>query len=172
LTIGGVAWVVTDRKDGSALPDPTPRNYVVGVLFGLGGALGQAGGMIASKRGLEGDFSALSGNVIRLMAATISIWLFTITSGQARRGFAALQAHPGALRFIAGGAFVGPFLGVWLSLIAVQHAPVGIATTLTSLMPIFLLPLGRIIFKERITGRALAGTILAIAGITVLFLHP
>jgi drug/metabolite transporter (DMT)-like permease len=54
----------------------------------------------------------------------------------------------------------------------VQHAPVGIATTLTSLMPIFLLPLGRIIFKERITGRAVTGTILAIAGIAVLFLHP
>jgi drug/metabolite transporter (DMT)-like permease len=170
LTIGGVAWVVTDRKDGSALPNSTPRNYVIGVLFGLGGALGQAGGMIASKRGLEGDFSALSGNVIRLMAATISIWLFTITSGQARRGFETLQAHPGALRFIAGGAFVGPFLGVWLSLIAVQHAPVGIASTLTSLTPIMLIPLSRIVFKEAITWRAVGGTVFAIAGTAILFL--
>ena len=172
LTIGGVAWVVTDRKNGNALPDAARRSYVIGILFGLGGALGQAGGLVVSKQGLHGDFSALSGNVMRLVAATITIWLFTLARGQARRNFEALHEHPGALRFIAGGALVGPFLGVWLSLVAVQHAPVGIASTLTSLMPIFLLPLGRIIFKERITGRAVAGTILAIAGIGVLFLHP
>jgi drug/metabolite transporter (DMT)-like permease len=172
LTIGGVAWVVTDRKNGSALPDPARRSYAIGILFGLGGALGQAGGMVVSKQGLHGDFSALSGNVMRLVAATTTIWLFTLARGQARRGLEVLHQHPGALRFIAGGAIVGPFLGVWLSLVAVQHAPVGIATTLTSLMPIFLLPLGRIVFKERITGRAVTGTVLAIVGIGVLFLHP
>jgi drug/metabolite transporter (DMT)-like permease len=172
LTIGGVAWVVTDRKNGSALLDPARRSYAIGILFGLGGALGQAGGMVVSKQGLHGDFSALSGNVMRLVAATTTILLFTLARGQARRGLEVLHQHPGALRFIAGGAIVGPFLGVWLSLVAVQHAPVGIATTLTSLMPIFLLPLGRIIFKERITGRAVTGTVLAIVGIGVLFLHP
>jgi drug/metabolite transporter (DMT)-like permease len=76
------------------------------------------------------------------------------------------------VRFIVGGAIAGPFLGVWLSLIAVQHAPIGVASTLMSLPPILLIPLAWLIFKERITQRAIVGTALALAGVAVLFLHP
>ncbi len=172
LAIGGVAWVVTDRRNGNSIPDRAPRAYLIGVLFGLGGALGQALGLIFSKEGLHGDFSALSGNVIRLIAATITIWAFTIVGGQASNTLTALRAKPGALRTIMGGAVAGPFLGVWLSLIAVQNAPVGVASTLMSFPPILLIPLGWLIFKERITQRAVAGTVLALAGVAVLFLHP
>jgi len=170
LAIGGVAWVVTDRRNGNS--DRAPRAYLIGVLFGLGGALGQALGLIFSKEGLRGDFSALSGNVIRLIAATITIWAFTVFRGQASNTLAVLRAKPGALRTIVGGAVAGPFLGVWLSLIAVQNAPVGVASTLMSFPPILLIPLGWLIFKERITQRAIVGTVLALAGVAVLFLHP
>jgi drug/metabolite transporter (DMT)-like permease len=172
LAIGGVAWVVTDRRNGKSNPDRAPRAYLIGVLFGLGGALGQALGLILSKQGLHGDFSALSGNVIRLIAATITIWAFTALSGQAPNTLRVLRARPGAMRYIVGGAVAGPFLGVWLSLIAVQNAPVGVASTLMSFPPILLIPLGWLIFKERITQRAIAGTVLALAGVAVLFLHP
>lgn len=172
LAIGGVAWVVTDRRNGNGNPDRAPRAYLIGVLFGLVGALGQALGLIFSKEGLHGEFSALSGNVIRLVAATLSIWAFTALSGQASNTLTVLRAKPGAMRYIVGGAVAGPFLGVWLSLIAVQNAPVGIASTLMSFPPILLIPLGWLIFKERITQRAVAGTVLALAGVAVLFLHP
>ena len=172
LALAGVAWVVTDRRNGNDTPGRTPRTYALGVLFGLGGALGQALGLILSKQGLEGDFSALSGNVIRLIAATITLWGFTALNRQAIHTVHVLRAHPGAVRFIVGGAIAGPFLGVWLSLIAVQNAPVGVASTLMSLPPILLIPLAWLIFKERITQRAVAGTALALAGVAVLFLHP
>ncbi len=172
LAIGGVAWVVTDRRNGNGNSDRAPRAYLIGVLFGLGGALGQALGLIFSKEGLHGDFSALSGNVIRLVAATITIWAFTVFRGQASNTLTVLRAKPGALRTIVGGAVAGPFLGVWLSLIAVQNAPVGVASTLMSFPPILLIPLGWLIFKERITQRAIVGTVLALAGVAVLFLHP
>lgn len=171
LAIGGVVWVVADRRNGHSLPDPTPRHYAFGILFALGGAVGQAAGLIASRQGLQGDFSALSGNLMRLVAATLVIWLFTALNGQARRGITTLREHPGALRFILGGAVMGPFIGVWFSLIAVQHAPIGIASTLMSLTPIILLPLGRLLFHERITRRAVGGTALAVAGTAILFLR-
>ncbi len=171
LAVSGVVWVVSDRQNGKS-SDAAPRVYVIGVLFGLGGALGQAAGLVASKEGLHGDFSALSGNLMRLTVSTLSIWAITALNGQARRGVDRLWANPRAMKFILGGAIAGPFLGVWFSLIAVQHAPVGIASTLMSLTPIILLPLSHIFFHERITRRALIGTGLALAGITILFLHP
>ena len=54
--------------------------------------------------------------------------------------------------------------------LAVKNAAVGVASTLTSLAPIILIPLSRILFKERITSRAIGGTVLALAGIVLLFL--
>jgi len=171
LAIAGVAWVVTDRRNGrDGLPDASLRYYVIGVLFGLGGALGQASGLIASKKGLEGDFSALSGNLMRLTVATLVIWALAAANGQMRPTAHKLREHPRAIRFILGGAVAGPFLGVWLSLIAVQNAPVGVASTLMSLTPVFLLPLGWLFFKERIPRRAVVGTALAVAGTAILFL--
>lgn len=168
LTVIGIAWVVS--RDGNSSVELPIRYYIGGILFGLGGALGQAGGLVASKLGLEGDFSALSGNVIRLIIATIVIWAFTTLRGQTPSSIRKLRANPRAFLLMNGGVLAGPVFGVWLSLIAVQHAPVGIASTLMSLAPIFLLPVAYYMFKEKIGMRAVGGTIVAFIGTAILFL--
>jgi drug/metabolite transporter (DMT)-like permease len=170
LAVSGVAWVVTDRMNGDSLANTDRRYYSIGILFGLGGALGQSVGFIASKQGLAGDFPELSGNIIRLLIATVTIWAFSALNGSAMKGVQTLREKPQAIKFILAGSVVGPFIGVWASLVAVDRAPVGIASTLTSLAPIILIPLSRLFFKERITQRAVMGTVLALAGIVILFL--
>jgi drug/metabolite transporter (DMT)-like permease len=72
--------------------------------------------------------------------------------------------------YLSGGVIFGPFLGVWLSLVAVQHTYVGIASTLMALPPIILIPLSHWVLKEKITLGAVIGTIIAIAGVAILFL--
>jgi drug/metabolite transporter (DMT)-like permease len=67
------------------------------------------------------------------------------------------------------GAVAGPFLGVWLSLIACDRAPLGVAQTLLSLSPVFILPATAIIHGERISLRAAIGALLAVGGAAVLF---
>jgi drug/metabolite transporter (DMT)-like permease len=74
------------------------------------------------------------------------------------------QAFPA----IIAGTVTGPFLGIWLSMIAIQLAPVGVAATLMALPPILLIPLSRIFFDERITRRAIFGTVVAMAGTAVI----
>ncbi|NPV67617.1 MAG: DMT family transporter [Anaerolineae bacterium] len=172
LTLGGVMLVVADRQNGDsrALAVESPRQYTVGVLYGLGGALGQALGLYASRMGLVGDFPALSGNLIRLITAALVMWLLAAARGQVRASLQAWQARPDALKFVIGGAVFGPFIGVWLSLLAVQHAPMGIASTLMSLAPVLLIPISRALFGDRITGRAILGTVVAFAGTALLFL--
>ncbi|MBN1680072.1 MAG: DMT family transporter [Anaerolineae bacterium] len=178
LAVSGVAWVVTDRRNGTdanghSQPADNPhRQYIIGVLFGLGGALGQAAGLVASKQGLVDDFPALSGNLMRLIVSTLVIWTVALAGGYGHTTFRTLKNNPRAIRFILIGAIAGPFVGVTFSLIAVQNAPVGIASTLMSLTPIILLPLGRFFFNERITRRAVAGTLIAVLGITILFIKP
>jgi drug/metabolite transporter (DMT)-like permease len=81
-----------------------------------------------------------------------------------------LSAQPRSVLFILVGGFIGPFLGVTSSLVAIQNAPVGIASTLMALPPVFLLPVGYLFFKERIGWQAVLGTLLAIAGVALLFM--
>jgi len=72
ITVSGVASVILDQGGNNAAI-VKGKNYFIGVLFGLGGALGQASGLIAAKKGLVGDFSALSGTLIRMFVAMIAL---------------------------------------------------------------------------------------------------
>jgi drug/metabolite transporter (DMT)-like permease len=138
-------------------------------LFGLGAATGQAIGLITAKKGLDGDFPALSGNVIRMLAAAATLWAITFFQGQAGATIQRLTSQRQAVLNIAGGAFFGPFLGVWLSLIAIQLTQVGVASTLMALPPIFLLPISHFVFKEQLGWAAVLGTIVAMVGVAILF---
>ncbi|PKO06915.1 MAG: EamA family transporter [Chloroflexi bacterium HGW-Chloroflexi-3] len=168
LTIGGISLVILDRNN-SHNPIYGERRKWVGILFGVGAAIGQAVGLIFAKKGLPPEFPALSGVVIRVLVAVITVWFFAILTKQFKKSFQQFRQFPKAFRFAFAGAMVGPFLGVWLSLIAVQFAKVGIASTLMALTPIFHLPIGTIL-KEKITKQAIAGTFIAMVGVAIIFL--
>ena len=176
LIIAGIVWVVSERQARAPGVDeavPTrseSRHYLIGLLFAFGGAVGQAGGLVLSKVGLANGFPALSGTLIRITVAVIVIWALTILRGGLPASVRNLRAHPRALRFVIVASFLGPVVGVWLSLVAVQQAPVGIAATLSSLAPIFLLPISYFAFGERITRRAIIGTAIVVVGTALLFL--
>ncbi len=172
LTVGGTAWVVLEHR-GNGDPserEPASPHFGRGILFGLGAAIGQAVGLILAKEGLSGDFPALSGTLIRMTAAMLILWGWTFLRGQAASTLEVLRRKPQAARYLLVGSLFGPFIGVTLSLYAVQHAPVGVASTLTSLPPVFLLPVGYFFFKERLGWGAVLGTLTAIAGVAILFL--
>jgi len=76
------------------------------------------------------------------------------------------------LMFASFGAVTGPFLGVWMSLVASDRVPIGIAQTLCSFTPIFILPFSRAIQKERIGSRAILGALVAVGGLALLFAAP
>jgi drug/metabolite transporter (DMT)-like permease len=172
VTIAGIAYVVTDRRAGgeSMQAAPGTRAYWVGILCGLGGAIGQALGLILSKQGLSGDFPALSGNLIRLTSATVCIWALALVMGQARPTLQRMTSTPDALKFILAGSLLGPVLAVTLGLYSVQHIPAGISSTLQSLMPIFLIPISYLFFREVPSQRGVVGTVVALAGTAMLFL--
>ncbi len=169
VTLAGIALVVLEGNRGAQLA-PEKRDYRRGILFGIGAASGQAIGLVLAKQGLQGDFSALSGNWIRMLSAVIALWGVTLVSGRAAPTVRKLAADTQALLPILAGAVTGPFIGVWLSLIAVQLTQVGVASTLIALPPVFLLPIGAVVFKEKVGVGAIAGTVVAMVGVGLLFL--
>jgi drug/metabolite transporter (DMT)-like permease len=168
LTIAGIGWVVT--RGGGSLLDRHQPHYVQGIVLGLGAAACQAAGLTLSKLGLSGSFPALSGVVIRMLAGFIALWGWTLLRGNVGETFARWSQDRGALVPAVAGVIVGPFLGVWMSLIGVQLARVGVASTIMALPPVFSLPISRFILKEDIKWQAWAGTFVAMVGIALLFL--
>ena len=167
LALSGIAWVVMSHKE----PPNTPHGHTRrGVFFGILAGLGQAAGLVLSKQGMFGDFSPFQANAIRMFTGMLFIWAWTFIQGKAGSTFAILREKPQAIRLLALGAFVGPLLGVSSSLFAVQHTEVGVASTLMALPPVILLPVSYFAFKEKIGWQVVAGTVLAIAGVAVLFL--
>jgi drug/metabolite transporter (DMT)-like permease len=167
LALAGIAWVVLSHQE---LPD-TPRGHTRrGVIFGVLAGLGQAVGLVLSKQGMFGDFSPFQANAIRMLAAVIFIWSWTAFDRKVGATFTVLHEKPQVLRLLALGAFLGPLLGVSASLLAVQHAEVGVASTLMALPPVIILPISYFAYKEKIGWQAILGTALAITGVAVLFL--
>ena len=163
VTLGGIAWVVWGEGDHEAHP-----HLARGILLGVGGALGQSIGLVCSKFGLAGGFPPVSANLIRVTAGVAALLLYFVATGRLRGSLNSLRDGR-ATAFIGLGAVTGPVLGVVLSLIAIAKAPMGVAATLMSLSPILLLPVSHFVFKEKVGGHAVLGTLLALAGAAALF---
>lgn len=167
VTLAGIAWVILRRRSDENNQACSP---IQGVLFGLGAATGQAVGFVLAKQGLTGGFSPIAGNSIRMLAAAIVLWVLASIQGKARETITSMREQPRVLGWLTMAAFTGPVLGATLSLFALQHTEVGIASTLIALPPVFLLPISWFVFKEKFDWSAVLGTLVAIGGVALLFL--
>lgn len=167
VTLAGIGWVVLVRP---AEGEQRPQHHVRGIIFGILGAIGQAGGLILARPGLNDDFPAFSGTLIRMVAALVILWVMALFQRQALQTIDAVRKDRVALGWVTFGAFFAAVIGISASLYAVQHAEIGVASTLMALPPVFMLPLSYFAFKERVDWQAVAGTLVAIAGVALLFL--
>jgi drug/metabolite transporter (DMT)-like permease len=169
VTLAGIAIVVLERKG----PE---RGLTVltgaGVVSAFLGAVGQGTGLIFAKLAFnEGPVNGFLATFIRIIASLVVLLPVVLATGRLRGAFGRFNADRRAFWLTAGGSVVGPFLGIALSLVAVAHTSVGIAATLMATVPILMLPLVRMVYKERLTWRSLAGAWLAVAGVAILFLR-
>ncbi len=182
VTITGIALVVLKREKLPKKPEGRRKfrfNYPVwGILLGLGGALGQALGLVLSKLGMHNpasagspiqNYSPFASAQIRVMAGIAGfVILFTIF-GKWKATYQAISNHKAVLQ-LSLGAFFGPFLGVSFSLLAVQLTNTGIAATIMAIVPVLIIPPSVLLFKEKVTLKEILGAILAVGGVALFFL--
>jgi uncharacterized membrane protein len=174
LTVGGIGWAIATRpaatpeQPASETPSETMSGLAGnGVLLAFAGALGQAGGLVASKHGM-GDYDPFAATQIRVLAAVLGFAALVTVSRWWPRVITAVRDSKAMLP-TAVGAIAGPFLGVGLSLLAVQLAPTGVAASLMATTPILMLPIARL-RGESIGVAGLFGAVLAVLGIALLLL--
>ncbi len=161
VSVGGIMIAVAGKKLKLNIP-------LRGFLYALGGVLGQAVGLILSKKGM-GDYDPIAATQIRAIFGFVAFALLVTFVGRWRRVFMTLRDKTG-MKAITIGTVFGPFIGVSLSLYAVQHTETGIASALMALTPIFIIIPTAIMFKEKITARQVIGALISIGGATIFFL--
>lgn len=165
ITLAGVAVVIIGKSERGISIEEDQK---IGILYGALGALGQAGGLMFSKVGM-GNSNPFSATWVRIIAAIITFLVIMVLTRDFTKITTALK-YPREIWKVVMAGLTGPFVGVGLSLLALQHTQAGIASTLTSIMPITILPFSVIIYKERIRTIEIFGTILSVVGIGILFL--
>lgn len=139
-----------------------------GFLLAFGGALGQAVGLILSKKGI-GDYDPVAATQIRAIFGFMSFAVFITFLGRWKKVFSGIR-DLSAMNAVTIGTVFGPFIGVSLSLFAVQHTQTGIASMLMGLVPIFIILPSAVMFKEKITTRQVVGAVISILGASLFFL--
>ncbi|MFW5689578.1 MAG: DMT family transporter [Spirochaetota bacterium] len=153
---------------GLPLAERRPHR-VRGALFAFGGAVGQAGGLILGRLGTGVTLNPFAATQIRVFAGIIGFaLLFSLTRRWRTVGPAVRNL--GAMGRVGLGALFGPFLGVSLGLYAAQNTSTGIASTIMALVPVLIIVPSVVVFKERVTLREIMGAVVAVGGVSLLFL--
>jgi drug/metabolite transporter (DMT)-like permease len=187
VTITGIALVVLKREEFPKKPEGRRKfrfSYPIwGILLGLGGALGQALGLVLSKFGMQDSVSIAAGRIhgiaqsydpfasaqIRVIAGITGFAILFTILGMWKSTYQAISNHRAVVQ-LSLGAFFGPFLGVSFSLLAVQLTNTGIAATIMAIVPVLIIPPSILLFKEKITLKEVFGAILAVGGVALFFL--
>ncbi|MDC7240510.1 MAG: DMT family transporter [Spirochaetales bacterium] len=164
VVLTGVLMVLL-KKDGGSFELKHP---VRGILLALGGTIGQAAGMILSRMGI-GSADPVQATQIRALAGLCGFVPLFFILRLYPKVFRSLKDGK-AMAQLSLGAMFGPFIGVALSLLAMQHTSAGIVSIITALVPVVVIPPSIFLFKEKVTVREMIGAMIAVAGVIILFI--
>ena len=176
ITIGGVVWLTLSRSGKASMQDHEIGKVGKGVLFGILSALCQGLGVVLANKGFQtqinhADLPFFQATWIRMVSATTILYAFTIVRGKFKEiTQPILENKNKGLIYTLGGTLFGPVIGVSSSMLAISllHNKPSVAQTIFALVPVFVLPLSYLFYREKITIKAVIGALIAISGVIVL----
>jgi drug/metabolite transporter (DMT)-like permease len=169
LTAAGVALAILGRPaSGAHRLETLQGTLVIGVLFGLGAALGQAAGSLMARPLMHGGMDPYLASLFRVGASGLTMGVIAMTP----LGPAAPKVITrNILILTAITAVIGLLLGMTLFLFALQGSQTGIIATLSATSPVIILPLLWLRTGQRPSLLSWAGAALAVAGLALIFLR-
>lgn len=180
VTISGIALSVLNKGGGRhrfSLKLP-----LKGVLFGIGAGIGQGVGLVLSKVGMNhyeqsipageevvADIMPFASTMIRAITGFLGFFLVMVFQKKLSTLSVALHNRNG-MNAAMWATFAGPFIGVSLSLMAVQYTEAGVASTLMALTPIFILWPSSFFFGQKVTLKEVVGAVISVVGVSLFFI--
>lgn len=168
LTLLGVMWVISEQT-----LDNTHLNHKYGIIWAVLAAISQAVGAVLSRLALlDSPISPLESSLIRIVAGVAIAFILTqipLLSAQPKliKTIKSFSLRTLGIIFLA--AFGSTYLGIWLQQTSLKFAPTGIAQTLLATSPLFVIPFA-LMMGEKVTLRSFFGMIIALVGISLLFI--
>lgn len=166
LTFIGIAIVITGKEKGSQ--KIVVKHPLKGITFAFLGAVGQALGLILSKVGVA-ELNPFVATEIRIFSGILGFILIISLTKKWPNFFSAFK-NKTAMVGITIGSLFGPVIGVSLSLMAIKYTSTAIASTLMAIVPILIIPVSIIFFKEKIKANEVIGALVGVLGVAVIFM--
>ena len=181
VTISGIAISILSKGEDKKVHFTLPLK---GILLGLGAGAGQGVGLVLSKVGMQHYEAALPTDMPAMMGAMMPFAATQIRALIGGLGFVAMlliqrqgrhfvevtRNDRKGMRAAVLTTIFGPVLGVSLSLMAVQYANAGIASTLMALTPVLIILPYALIHKQRVRPKELLGVAVSMLGVAMFFL--
>ncbi|RPH33153.1 MAG: EamA family transporter [Bacteroidales bacterium] len=175
LTFAGIALVILkrevdpDKEESESNQKKVKFNYpIAGLLLAFGGAVGQAGGLVLSKVGMQ-DYNVIAAVQIRVITGIVGFALMFMFLNRWDLLINAVK-NPKAMKGITLGAIFGPFLGVTFSLLSIRYTSTGVASAIMSIVPVIIIAPAILIFKEKFNVKEIIGALITVSGVMLFFL--
>jgi len=179
VTLSGIGISIMNKGEHNKMKFKLPLK---GILLGIGAGVGQGSGLALSKMGISHYTSIIPENAslvnnllpfsatfIRSIAGLIGFAIILRLSKERHFLPTALKDKKGLWNGVAM-TFFGPFLGVSLSLLALQYTSTGIASTLMAISPILIILPSKYIFKQKVTVKEVIGAFISVLGVSLFFI--
>lgn len=165
VTCIGILIVVVKPKEKNITEKKlTPK----GILFIILAVIFEALGNIFTKIGAY-SYDAASSTQIRMICALI-LFLFYLTFTKKWGKVIKTAKDTQALLLIILGTIVLT-VGITFLVAAFNMINTGVASTISSMSPVIIIPISMIVFKEKVTFREILGAIISVLGIAIFFLE-
>ena len=179
VTLTGIGISVLNKGASNKLSLKLPLK---GVLFGIGAGVGQGVGLVLSKVGMThyemsipaseemvADLMPFASTFIRAVTGAVGFLIVMGMQKQFHTLVTCVRDGKG-MNAAVWATITGPFIGVSLSLMAVQYTEAGIASTLMALTPVFIIWPAHFFFGQKVTFKEVVGACISVIGVSLFFI--
>ncbi len=179
VTLTGIGISVLNKGASNKISLKLPLK---GVLFGIGAGVGQGVGLVLSKVGMTyyevsipageemvADLMPFASTFIRAVTGAIGFLCVMAFQKQFHTLATSVRDSKG-MNAAVWATITGPFIGVSLSLMAVQYTEAGIASTLMALTPVFIIWPAHFFFGQKVTFKEVVGACISVIGVSLFFI--
>ena len=135
--------------------------------MGFGASLAQVIGAVLSRAAFaQTAVTPLMSALLRMSAAVVVLFVWILCARERGRPTTRYTRDVWALVGVA--ALIGTYIGISLQQFAFKYTNTGVAQTLLSTSPLWILPIA-LAMREKVSLRAVAGVVLALLGVAMLF---
>ncbi|HWY99253.1 MAG TPA: DMT family transporter [Bacteroidia bacterium] len=173
VSIGGMIWFLTSGKSKNDKSHLLKHGSVrKGIFFGILAGLCQGFHIVIAKKGFADASYAITPlhiTWIRVFAAMVAYYLFTFSRGRLKQDvIVVVREGKDIITKVTLATIWGLVLSIILVMWSMTLCKVAVVQTIISLVPIVVVPMAYVFYKEKMTVKSIIAATVSVAGVFVL----